>query len=146
MERSKISQAALAGKLGVSEGRVSQVLNNPGNLTLKKIVEYARALGRKVSIVAYNDGDPDNRDGPVDAEIFATCWANAGKPTDHFALQGHEAAQHVRLSLLEYDRATSTADFLVSPTNPQMSQQTSGWYVVQKDSRGMEHSWLKQRR
>jgi antitoxin component HigA of HigAB toxin-antitoxin module len=52
MEASGTKQAELANALGVSEGRVSQVLNNPGNLTLKKVIEYARALGKKVAIVA----------------------------------------------------------------------------------------------
>jgi plasmid maintenance system antidote protein VapI len=51
MDASETSQTKLAERLKVSKGRVSQVLNNPGNLTLKKIVEYARALGKKVAIV-----------------------------------------------------------------------------------------------
>jgi transcriptional regulator with XRE-family HTH domain len=87
MEKEGVNQADLAKRLKVSEGRVSQVLNNPGNLTLKKIVEYVRALGRKVAIVEYNDDDPNNQHGPVSAEIFAKCWYRAGMPTDFFALE-----------------------------------------------------------
>jgi transcriptional regulator with XRE-family HTH domain len=81
------TKASLAKKLGVSAGRISQVLNNPGNLRLKTMIEYARALGLKISVVAYNDNDPDNVNGPVDAEIFEQCWIRAGKPLDFFALQ-----------------------------------------------------------
>jgi hypothetical protein len=77
--------------LKVSEGRVSQVLNNPGNLTLRKIVEYVRALGRKVAIVEYDDGDHENLKGPVNSEIFATCWYTAGAPDDFFALESAAA-------------------------------------------------------
>jgi transcriptional regulator with XRE-family HTH domain len=84
--REHISQAALAKQIGVSEGRVSQVLNNPGNLTLKQVIKYARAIGEKVSIVSYNDGDPDNMNGPVNAEIFTVAWERIGKPTDFFEL------------------------------------------------------------
>jgi len=94
-----ISQAELAGRLNVSEGRVSQILNNPGNLTLRKIVEYSRILGLKVSVVAYDDRDPTNKNGPINSEIFAACWEESGRPVDFFALresqqlaQRHQAA------------------------------------------------------
>jgi transcriptional regulator with XRE-family HTH domain len=87
MESAGINQAELAKRLKVSEGRVSQVLNNPGNLTLRKIVEYVRALGRKVAIVEYDDGDSQNLKGPVNSEIFARCWYEAGTPADFFALE-----------------------------------------------------------
>jgi transcriptional regulator with XRE-family HTH domain len=87
MKSADVNQAELAKRLKVSEGRVSQVLNNPGNLTLRKIVEYVRALGRKVAIVEYNDADPGNLNGPVNSEIFAKCWYDAGMPADFFALE-----------------------------------------------------------
>lgn len=86
MDTEEINQAILADRLGVSEGRVSQVVNNPGNLTLRNVVQYARAVNRKVSLVGYDDGDRDNRNGPVQPEIFADCWERLGKPTDFFAL------------------------------------------------------------
>jgi transcriptional regulator with XRE-family HTH domain len=87
MKEAGVNQADLAKRLKVSEGRVSQVLNNPGNLTLRKIVEYVRAVGRKVAIVEYDDHDPDNLCGPVNSEIFAKCWQVAGSPGDYFALE-----------------------------------------------------------
>jgi predicted transcriptional regulator len=87
MAAKKTNQAGLAKILGVSEGRVSQMLNNPGNLTLRKMIEYSRALHRKVSVVAYDDNDPENLRGPINAEIFASCWEMAGKPADVFELR-----------------------------------------------------------
>jgi transcriptional regulator with XRE-family HTH domain len=92
MENAGVNQAGLAKRLKVSEGRVSQVLNNPGNLTLRKIVEYVRALGRKVAIVEYDDGDSKNLRGPVNSEIFAKCWYAAGMPSDFFELANGAAA------------------------------------------------------
>jgi transcriptional regulator with XRE-family HTH domain len=86
MESKGIKQSDLARALGVSEGRVSQVLNNPGNLTLRKIAEYARALGKKVSVVSYDDGDSKNCNGPIHSDVFTLCWQRAGKPGDLFAL------------------------------------------------------------
>lgn len=84
MDSEGITQADLASTLKVSESRVSQILNNPGNLTLKKMIEYARALHHKVSIVAYDDGDHRNLNGPIHSEVFACCWENAGRPANLF--------------------------------------------------------------
>lgn len=82
LESGPLTRAQLAGRLGISKGRVSQILNNPSNLTLKKAITYARALGMKASLVAYDDHDPDNHNGPISSEIFTTCWEKAGKPAD----------------------------------------------------------------
>lgn len=91
MDEERMSQKDLAEKLRVSDGRVSQVLRNPGNLTLKKIVEYSRVLGMKVSIVAYDDGDSHNKNGPINSEIFHLCWKRAGAPRDFFTLNNFTA-------------------------------------------------------
>ena len=85
MDADGVTPTELAKRLGITKGRVSQIMNNPGNLTLKTIVEWARALDVKVAVVAYNDGDPDNENGPVNPQIFATCWERAGQPTDFFS-------------------------------------------------------------
>jgi len=84
LETIPLNQGELAKKLRVSEGAVSQVLNNRANLTLKNIVMDARAAGLKVAIVAYDDTlhDPTNERGPVNSEIFSICWANQGSPHD----------------------------------------------------------------
>jgi transcriptional regulator with XRE-family HTH domain len=87
MDEARVTQSSLAESLGVTPGRVSQVLRNPGNLTLKKMVEYARSLGMKVSIVAYDDDDPQNENGPINSQIFNVCWTKAGKPNDFFSVQ-----------------------------------------------------------
>ncbi len=86
MKSSSMTQAELAIKLGVTEGRVSQVLNNESNPTLETIVKYARAMGLKASIVAYEDNDHDNYKGLVNAEVFLTCWERQGKPMNFFDL------------------------------------------------------------
>ena len=82
LDSGNLTQAELAGKFQVTEGRVSQILNDPGNLSLKLIVKLARALGKKVSIVGYDDGDSENINGPVSAAVFVECWKGAGKPAD----------------------------------------------------------------
>jgi hypothetical protein len=80
------NRADFAKKLGRTPGRVSQVLNAPGNLTLRKIIEYARAANKKVAIVAYDDDDPTNSKGLVNSQVFEQCWLRYGRPTDFFAL------------------------------------------------------------
>jgi predicted XRE-type DNA-binding protein len=87
IESLPISQDELAKRWGVTKGRVSQVLNHPGNFTLAKIIEYTRALGMKVSIIAYEDDDPENRKGPINPEVFRICWEKTGKPRDLWAFQ-----------------------------------------------------------
>lgn len=82
-----LNQSVLARKLKVSEGAVSQILNNPRNLTLKTMVRYARALGMKLALVAYDDGDPDNSRGPINSDIFRLCWERAEKPRTFRAFQ-----------------------------------------------------------
>jgi hypothetical protein len=51
------------------------------------MAKYARALGMKVSIVAYDDHDPENKKGPINSEIFKMCWEQLGKPRDFWAMQ-----------------------------------------------------------
>ena len=87
MESLPLSQDGFAEKLGVTKGRVSQLLNHPGNISLAKMIEYASTLGLKVSVVAYEDDDPENKKGPIDSEIFQFCWERCGKPHDFWAFQ-----------------------------------------------------------
>jgi transcriptional regulator with XRE-family HTH domain len=83
----------LARELGLSPGRVSQLINDPGNLTLELMVKVARALQMKVSVLAYEDGDQENYRGPINAEIFRSCWEIVGKPNGKLDLdQVHLAA------------------------------------------------------
>ena len=83
LETSKMKQSELAEKLAVGESAVSQVLNlSRMNLTLKTMVRYARALGMKVAVVAYDDHDPHNENGPVGSEIFTLSWEKIGNPRD----------------------------------------------------------------
>lgn len=87
LETSQTKQNELAEKLNVSEGAVSQVLSlGRMNLTLKTMVRYARALGMKLAVVAYDDDDPQNENGPVGSEIFSLSWERIGKPRDLWAV------------------------------------------------------------
>jgi transcriptional regulator with XRE-family HTH domain len=83
LQTSGMKQSELAEKLDVGESAVSQVLNlGRMNLTLRLMVRYARVLGMKVAIVAYDDRDPHNENGPVGSEIFNLSWEKIGKPRD----------------------------------------------------------------
>jgi hypothetical protein len=86
LEIGPVSNRELADRLKVTAGRVSQVLNNPGNFKLRSMTEYARALGMKVAVVAYDDNDPKNLKGPVNSEIFYRCWKLMGSPADFYEL------------------------------------------------------------
>lgn len=86
IEAEEISQNEIANKMNKSSGRISQLLNNPGNLSIRVMVELARALGMKVSIVAYDDDDSDNNRGPIDPDVFVKCWKRAGRPANLFSV------------------------------------------------------------
>lgn len=94
MESLPISQDEFAKKLGLSKGRVSQILNRRGNITLKTIIHCARTLGMKVSMVAYEDDDPRNKKGPINPEVFRICWEKSGKPRDLWDTQNVLAIQN----------------------------------------------------
>jgi transcriptional regulator with XRE-family HTH domain len=91
IEVEDISQSEIASKMGKTDGRVSQVLNNPGNLSIRVMVELARAMGMKVSIVAYDDHDPTNENGPIDPDVFVKCWEKVGHPANLFEVEDASA-------------------------------------------------------
>jgi transcriptional regulator with XRE-family HTH domain len=87
MEIDGITKTELAKRLSVTQSAVSQILNNSKNMSLETAIKYARAVGLKVSVVAYDDADPENYKGLINAEIFIKCWERQGKPIDYFDLE-----------------------------------------------------------
>lgn len=82
-----ISQNEIASRMNKTSGRVSQVLNNPGNLSIRVMVELARSLGMKVSIIAYDDKDPNNDRGPINPDVFVKSWEKLNCPIDLFEVE-----------------------------------------------------------
>ena len=82
LEELGLSQMDLAVRMGVSESQVSEIFDNPLNLTIDLIIRSARAVGLKVAIMAYNDGDSENVQGPIYPEVFLQCWKRYSKPKD----------------------------------------------------------------
>jgi transcriptional regulator with XRE-family HTH domain len=82
-----MNQQKLANAAKVNKSYVSRTFKDPGNLTLETIVKFARSVGMKVSLVAYEDGDTTNERGPVDSSVFRLCWEKAKQPADRQALQ-----------------------------------------------------------
>jgi len=80
LEELGLDHKAFAKVLGLSESRVSQILNTPANFCIDSMIEWARALKMKVSVVAYDDSDNENLEGPIHAEVFRECWVSSGKP------------------------------------------------------------------
>lgn len=80
MEETGLPQNVLAERAGLSESRISQVINNPGNLTLLSIVKLAKAAGLKISVVSYDDGDEQHARGPIGSPVFRECWVRCGSP------------------------------------------------------------------
>lgn len=91
MESEGITRSRLAKQLGVTKGRVSQILNRPGNQELKNIVEWTYRLNRKVAIVVYDDGDRRHKKVPIPPQVFVESWKRNHQPRDFFALKNSRA-------------------------------------------------------
>lgn len=52
LDASALDQKALAEKLSVTQGRVSQVLNGDGNMKIAAVARYLRALGYETQLTA----------------------------------------------------------------------------------------------
>lgn len=52
LDASELDQKALADKLGVTQGRVSQVINGDGNMKIAAVARYLRALGYETHLTA----------------------------------------------------------------------------------------------
>jgi predicted XRE-type DNA-binding protein len=93
LEKNKISKKRFAQKIGVEPSRVSQLLHNPGNLEVASMVKCTLALGKKLAVVVYDDGDPTNMKGPVSGDMFRESWEKMHSPRDMFALEGVAATR-----------------------------------------------------
>jgi hypothetical protein len=85
IEEGEVSRSELANRLNRTVGRVSQLFN-PSNITVNSAVRLVRAAGMKVALVAYDDNDPDNQNGPVNSDLFYRCWKQMGAPKTFFEL------------------------------------------------------------
>ena len=61
LEKEKISRKELAERLGKSKGFVSQLLNGGRNLTLRTVADILHALGYKVALTPYKEGEPGQK-------------------------------------------------------------------------------------
>jgi hypothetical protein len=85
LEKDGTSRSELAQRLSRTLGRVSQLFN-PGNITVSSAVRLGQATGMKVALVAYDDDDPQNQNGPINSDIFYRCWKYMGSPKTFFEL------------------------------------------------------------
>jgi len=84
LENSGCSHMELAKRLGVTMGRVSQMMNSPGNFTLKNGVLYGAAVCMNVAVVAY---PMECAPAPISGDVFRACWEIAGRPKNMFDIE-----------------------------------------------------------
>lgn len=77
------NHAELAKRLDVTLGRVSQMMNSPGNFTLKNGVVYANGCDMNLAMVAYPK-EAVKTSAPISGDVFRACWEVAGCPTNMF--------------------------------------------------------------
>ncbi len=123
MEDEDMDRKTLADVLKVTRGRVSQVLNDPSHCSLRGFARYALAVGMKMSVLAYDDGDASNKLGLINAEVFSDCWRRCGRPRDLFELRGvGGTATHGQIDQSIYEFTTPCAPF-ASPTSTKVEGQ-----------------------
>ncbi len=76
MDEQGVSQSELARRLGVSRQHVCAFIADPGNPTLKTIVEMAHALGLRVNIELTPAEEPDD-ETPAAEEATSPARAEA---------------------------------------------------------------------
>ena|SRR6266436_209963 len=74
----------LSKRLRVTVGRVSQVMNTPGNITLRNAVHYSGAVDRKVVFVTYDAAVVPSGCAPISGDVFRACWEKLGRPLNMF--------------------------------------------------------------
>jgi len=79
VEASVHTRSQISEFMEVTKARVSQILNSPGNMTIRTMVRVVRVLGLKVTVLVYED---TSIEGPLDPAVFLACWEKCGKPTD----------------------------------------------------------------
>jgi transcriptional regulator with XRE-family HTH domain len=57
LEKEKVTRKELAYRLGKTKGFISQLLNGGRNLTLRTVADILHALGYKVSLTPYKEGE-----------------------------------------------------------------------------------------
>jgi transcriptional regulator with XRE-family HTH domain len=78
MQEKGITVKDLADKVGLTEARVNQFFKSPRKMTLETMNDWALAVGLKLSVVVYDDGDLKHI--PVFGETFNHLWITHGKP------------------------------------------------------------------
>ncbi len=86
LDEKGMNRADLANELKVTPGRVSQVMNNPGNMSLQTMIHWADAVGSKIALVVYKDAAERGENAPVHGNVFRRCWEKLGQPRDLFEI------------------------------------------------------------
>lgn len=95
IQNSGLSQREVADRLGVSEARISQILDASGNPTVKTLARLADVLGRELRIEFSLDSHVPGQGVEVEWDVVEEPWSNSMSP-DEF--EQSEEEQHVALA------------------------------------------------
>ena len=90
MQIKDLNHEKLANILKISTITLSEYFDDPRKISLKTMLQCSRAVGMKLSVLAYDDGDESNKHGPINSKIFLKCWEDADKPRDMWAFEKEE--------------------------------------------------------
>ncbi len=73
MENKNISRSDLSKKLGKSRAAISKMLNKTPNITVKKMVQLADAVGVDLKLEAIDQSKDDEKENPIQVNLEIFC-------------------------------------------------------------------------
>lgn len=86
IELKGITFEQLAVTVNYSPESLKKLFENPWDMTIEFMIKLCKAVGMKLSLLAYDDNDPENYGGPINSQIILNCWEDRGKPKNMFDL------------------------------------------------------------
>lgn len=99
LERCGMSQRELAQRLGISEGRISQILSAESNPTVKTLARVGRALGCRLQldlVTLHRSQEPASAPGDQAEELWSgkvipLTWQRRGEDSEIEEMEAHYA-------------------------------------------------------
>ena len=80
MDQGGLKYKDIAERMGLTPGRVSQIMHDPGNITLSTMIKLGNAVGLKTSVLLYDYNYDNLDDDHIIPSVFRACWRRLGSP------------------------------------------------------------------
>lgn len=135
MEGQNINQTQLAERLGITKGRVSQILQGESNFSMKTLIELGLSIGviPKIKYVTIEDEIKADEEKKLEKQKFA-----AEKAKINYLFDTNETHD---FKVFEFSQMLENHDILVKNADMQVVYSNPGFvneYIPQSDYQGQE--------